>query len=142
LQEMAGLSTAPDAVPLTFAALKEHWNEGKGVDLHIVTSNLSHARPYVLPDDLGNFVFQLAEWQHFFPAPILSHLVKHGSPTRQVTRVGSTEPITITLPDGYFFFPEQKNPELLPEIPVLVAVRLSISFPLLMSAVPLYTIDQ
>lgn len=118
--DMAGL---PKEKPLTFGDLLAAGQDG--IDLRMVTSNLSHARPYVLPDDLRNFIWKEADLNQFFCAEVITHMKEHASVLPGVT-----------LPAGYFFFPD---PGLLP---VVVAVRLSISFPLLISAIPLYTVSN
>ena len=114
--QIAGL---PPDEPLTFRHLEQ---TGKGVELCIVTSNLSHGRPYILPKDFGEFVWNEKDFQLLFPPQIIKHLKENEDKRPKVT-----------LPEHYFFFPKRED------IPVLVAVRLSVSFPLLVSAVPLYT---
>ncbi len=118
--EMAGL---PEKQPLTFGDL-----HSQGIELRMVTSNLSHGRPYVMPEGLENFIWKEKDFQRFFPPEIIEHLKTHEDALPDVILPQEEE-------NACHFFPKAEN------LPVLVAVRLSISFPLLLSAVPLYTIS-
>jgi len=118
LNDLAG--RPPDGAPLTFAALAT-----RGIALRMVASNLSHGRPYDLPLRQNTFLFNADEWRRFFPEAIVGHLVRHAYQSRRVSLAD--------LP-GYHFLPAGDL------LPVVVATRLSLSFPLLLSALPLYTI--
>jgi predicted acylesterase/phospholipase RssA len=118
LNDLAGLP--PDGAPLTFADLAT-----RGIALRMVASNLSHGRPYDLPLRQNTFLFNADEWRRFFPEAVVAHLVRHAYQSRRVSLAG--------LP-GYHFLPAGDL------LPVVVATRLSLSFPLLLSALPLYTI--
>ena len=120
--EMSGLS---EDKPLTFGDLH---SQGMGIELRMVTSNLSHGRPYVMPNGLENFIWKEKDFQCFFPPEIIEHLKSYEDALPGVILPQDAE-------NTYHFFPKAEN------LPVLVAVRLSISFPLLLSAVPLYTIS-
>ncbi len=50
--------------PLTFGQLLKH---DKPINLKMVTTNLSHIQPYILPEGLYNFIFNEKEMQDFFP---------------------------------------------------------------------------
>jgi hypothetical protein len=76
------------------------------------------------PDHL--FIFNQAEFSALFPSNVVKHLIETGTQERAQFR----------LPDPYYFLP---NPD---DLPVIVATRMSLSFPLLISAIPLYTIRQ
>jgi len=118
LNDLAGLP--PDGPPLTFADLAT-----RGIALRMVASNLSHGRPYDLPLRQNTFLFNADEWRRFFPEAVVAHLVRHAYRSGRVSLRG--------LP-GYHFLPAGDL------LPVVVATRLSLSFPLLLSALPLYTI--
>ncbi len=110
---------------LTFTDLKE-----KEINLKMVASNLSHNQPYSLPfsnDSL--FVFKEDHFKKLFPDNIVKYLTK---PETQA----ACQNESYKLPDGYYFLPKGDA------LPVVVAMRISLSFPLLLSAVPLYTISQ
>jgi predicted acylesterase/phospholipase RssA len=112
--------------PLTFSELREKTlPDGRDVsiELRMVTSNLSFREPYVLPfDDRYTFLFCEQEMRRFFPARVVEYLKREALPTE------------LPLPEGYHFFPRRDK------LPVVVATRMSLSFPILLSAVPLYTI--
>jgi len=118
LNDLAGLP--PDGAPLTFADLAT-----RGIALRMVASNLSHGRPYDLPLRQNTFLFNADEWRHFFPEAVVAHLVRHAYRSARVSLAD--------LP-RYHFLPAGDL------LPVVVATRLSLSFPLLLSALPLYTI--
>jgi len=113
----------PTGDPLTFADLeKKVGADGAPLDikLRVVTSNLSHGQPYVFPEPRKIFLFREDEMSLFFPPRVVSYL----------KRAGGNE----GLPDGFFHLPEGDK------LPVVFATRLSLSFPILLSAVRLYTI--
>lgn len=129
---LAGLGLADP--PISFGAL---WgpddDKPRQIDLQVITTALSLQRPYRLPGDPGVnplqvFFYDPAEWRAFFPAPVLQWLVKkqlsHGG--LPVTNAAGTLLLALPAPRDW---------------PVLLAVRMSLSFPLLLSAVPMYTLD-
>ena len=120
IDTIAGLPTM--RVPLTFGALQQ-----KEINLQMVTSNLNHSQPYILPDDLSNFIFKESDMQRLFPAYVVEQLKT--SPAHPLF------PVQL-LPEGYHFLPDAAD------LPVVFGVRLSLSFPLLLSAVPLYTLSS
>src|SRR5439155_18415880 len=105
--------------------------------LNMVTTNLSHGQPYTLPTDLEGFLFSEDEMRQFFPASVVDHMIKHAIQEISI-RLTKNNVTIITqkhLPAKFYFLPEPKN------LPVILATRLSLSFPGLLSAVPLYTIS-
>ncbi len=106
--------------PLTVGKLKQ-----KRINLKLVTSNLSHTKPYILPFDNHAFIFNQEEFSQLFPPNVVEHM------TRCAYRSKSVE-----FPEGFHFLPEGDN------LPVAVAMRMSLSFPILLGAVPLYTISR
>lgn len=130
------------AAPLTFADLESKRSKPAAagvatppdlaISLRMVTSDLSLGRPLVFPrvgDFAGNdLLFREEEMRQLFPARIVKHLVcatYHSKNPDHPDRL---------LPDGFHFLPPGN------ELPVVVAARLSLSFPLLLAAVPLYSI--
>ena len=107
--------------PLTFGKLKQ---KQKRIDLKLVTSNLSHNQPYILPFKNHAFIFNKEEFFKLFPSNVVEYM------TRCAYRSKS-----VKLPEGFHFLPEADN------LPVVVAMRMSLSFPILIGAVPLYTIN-
>ena len=132
LNQLAGLDATR---PLTFRDL---WHAGGGADgragnederainLEVVTSALSQHASYGIPfrPGSGAFYFDPEEWGRLFPASVIDWLTSqptagHGAP-----------------PDsGLIRLPVNGD------LPVIVAVRMSLSFPLLLSSVPLYAHD-
>ena len=108
--------------PLTFGHLQK--NQPKPIFLKMMTTNLSEEMPYVLPFENYRFLFEEAKMRDYFPRYIVDHLVK------QRHKPGSD----VVLPSGFFFLPDAD------EMPIVVAMRMSLSFPLLLSAVPLWTL--
>jgi hypothetical protein len=125
INELAGLPK--DGRPLTFRELwgKPAADEGRRIDLRMMTSNLSQNQPYLLPFEKSTFIFKREEMARLFPPAVVEHLVEKARSCQGVI-----------LPDGYFFLPGAR------ELPVAFAARLSLSFPVLVSMVPLYTISQ
>ena len=124
INELAG--KAKDGDPLTFGELwaQTDSKSARKIDLRMMTSNLSQNRPYILPfDDV--YLFKRDELVRLFPDQVVNHMVKH---QRVIPNFNP--------PAGYFLFPEAKD------LPVVVATRMSLSFPVLISMVPLYTIGH
>ncbi len=129
LQRCAGRSVTEP--PLTFGEL---WHgpadmapgteAQPAIDLRMVTSCLSLGQPFVLPFAREVFAFRIADFEQFFPPGIVA-VLRARAPA---VRAG------IELPPGYCFLPEGGD------LPVLVAIRMSLSFPLLFSAIPLYSV--
>lgn len=99
------------------------------IDLQIITSAVSLARPVRLPGDgkpgmdpLHEFFYDPEEWRALFPDDIMQHLKDHARPATLIHDSGRV----------LFALPEPKH------WPVLMAARFSLSFPLLLSAVPMY----
>jgi len=110
--------------PLTFGDLRRH-----GIDLQVMTTCLSMARPFRLPfrDDEqvrenNQFHFRQEEFARLFPQRVVAWMGAHQRPGDD-------------RGDGYLRLP------LPDDLPVIVAVRMSLSFPLLLSAVPLHAVD-
>lgn len=131
LNDLAGL---PPARPLTFGDLwgSDAAEDGDGaedaersINLQVVTSAISQRTPYALPFRAGVHRWYLdpLEWEKLFPGEVLDYL--HAA-APGLTRVGDRA--FLPLPRGA-------------ALPVVVAVRMSMSFPLLLSAVPLYAFD-
>ncbi len=137
LNELAGLDAE---TPLTFGHL---WKapvpeRGKGllragersIDLRMITTCLSHGRPYQLPHRGKTLYFDPREFQRLFPPVVVAWMVAHAAQTQPgaLETRGKEGNLLLPLP----------QPE---DLPVVVAVRMSLSFPLLIAAVPLWAID-
>jgi predicted acylesterase/phospholipase RssA len=112
------------ASPLTFGDL---WGvEGKGKDggekinLQMMTTNLTQGRPYQLPFEEKDLYWDPEEFRDLFPERVINWMKAHSDPYADGKRYG--------LPPGE-------------DMPVIVAVRMSLSFPVLISAVPIWSAD-
>jgi predicted acylesterase/phospholipase RssA len=130
----AGRDPAVDP-PLTFGDL---WGgsapeaDEHGVNLQMMTTNLTQGRPMRVPFEdpgrkgIGQYFFDPDEFRRLFPARLVDHMIAHaparGDYTRQV--YGRLVPLPLAR-----------------DLPVAVGVRLSLSYPVLLAAIPLYTID-
>jgi hypothetical protein len=112
IQQAAGL---PNDEPLTFRMLADG-----GLGLEMLTTDLSYARPVRVPFDEQSYLFAPADLAPLFPEAVCEQVfASAGVPAgeRASTR-------TWYLPGL--------------DLPVIVGVRLSLSFPLLLSALRLY----
>lgn len=112
----------------------------RAVDLRMVSTCLSQGRPYEMPWESRAFFYDPDEWRALFPAEVMDAL--DAAPV--------AGPPEGDNPDDWAWQEEcaASNPgrplRRLPaaeHLPVVVSVRMSLSFPLLISAVPLWTID-
>ncbi len=100
-----------------------------GIELASITTDLSTQRPYQLPFSVANHLFSKSEFSHIFPAEIVNYLVDaapsgpHGIPNEY----GLTDLYELPVSSAF---------------PVLLVARMSLSFPGLISAVPLYRLDK
>jgi hypothetical protein len=123
LQRLAGKSL--DA-PLTFADLCQaprYDGEPRTPDaivLRMITTSVSHREPRTLPFRDVRFWFLREEFDRLFPAVVVDWMVANGG--------------TPVVVGDKTYFPLPADDEL----PVIVATRMSLSFPLLVSAVPLH----
>jgi len=122
---------AADYRPLTIGDLRDAESSDRRITVASVTTDLSSGRPYQLPLGTHVFSFRKAEFERLFPPRILAYLVKAGG--RLLDRDG--EPFRDAQGDDYYALPAGDD------FPVLLVARLSLSFPGLISAVPLYRFD-
>jgi hypothetical protein len=119
LDDLAG---KPQDEPLTFGDLS-----GKGIHLRMISTCVTHGRPYGLPIASKQFYFKESEIGEYFPASVIEWMKKHPGPEPQGKEKVDTS--------GYFRLPHPTD------LPVVVAARMSLSFPFLFRAVPLYAVD-
>lgn len=106
--------------PLTFGDLRGDGSKPR-IDLAMVTTNLSMRRPHTLPDLKLVAGFDPAAWSRLFPRAIMAHL-------EAKSRAWHARPGLRRFPSG-------------DDLPVVVAARMSLSFPLLFTTVPLIVRD-
>lgn len=132
LDELSGQADTKDIPknkPLTFGDL-----DNMNIDLQMMTTCISQGRPYRLPlrDEVNTrennqFYYKEQDFRELFPGYVVDWMVDHQRPARNKdsNKAG----------DGFCRLPAPKD------LPVVVAARMSLSFPILLSAVPLYSKD-
>ena len=115
--------------PLTFGDLRAH-----GIELAMVTTNLTQRRAHRLPWGERVFFFDPVEWRGLFPEHVVSWMEEHPPPGAPGDSEDSTRIREAMLPR--LPFPAEDD------VPVVVAARMSLSFPVLISAVPLWAFDR
>lgn len=124
------LSGQPQDDPLRFEHLwkaqryPEEPETRETLTLRVITTSVSHHEPRSLPLEKGGgqFWFRREEFDRLFPESVVDWMVAQGTPR---------------LVSGKTYHPLPGEGTL----PVIVAARMSLSFPLLISAVPLYEPD-
>ena len=112
----------PDARPLTFGDLHGPDETEPQIVLQVMTTCLAEARPYRLPFEDNRFMWREEDFRRLFPARVIEHMKKTSN--------------EVDGAPGYRWLPFPRD------FPVVVAVRMSLSFPILLSAVPLYLRDR
>ena len=107
--------------PLTFGELRR-----AGVRLEMMTTNVTNRTARRLPWDERTFWFDPDEFRALFPERVVAHMEDHPPPP------GDSDPAAM--------LPLRPLPAA-DDLPVVVATRMSLSFPVLLSAVPLHRID-
>jgi hypothetical protein len=146
IQRSAGRE--PDDPPLTFVDLWRAPRFGQpmgpavegyaappldpSIGLHMFSTNLSHGRPvrWPLNDPNTRLYFKPQEWQAIFPAAVLGPLLKASRPYAPASKSDPEDDGgagLYELPCG--------------DLPIVVAARLSLSFPVLFSCVPVWAVD-
>lgn len=137
-----------EGAPLTFGMLwhpqdpraappawlpKDGMRPWRYIDLQMISTNVTHGRPYRFPveDEDQALFFDPIELRRWFPENVVKHLVDYAEPYSANSAQG--KPV---LPSGLLKLPKAKD------LPVVFAARLSLSFPILLSAVPLYAIED
>jgi hypothetical protein len=150
IQKTAGRS-ATDA-PLTFGDLwaapgfPPSWIKlsdperaaARSINLEMFTTNLSHGRPYLFPhlEPTARLFFNPLELRAYLPETVLSWLVSHARPYTEERRSNNSDPPVKDAVDlGLLEIPEARD------FPIVLAARMSLSFPILFSAVPFWAID-
>ena len=103
------------------------------IDLQVMTTAVSQQLCYALPlrERTGGFYYQREEWAALFPSRVMSWLDKVSAVLDDPAR-----PVLNNKDRALRHLPRNQD------LPVVVAVRMSLSFPVLLSAVPLYAIDR
>ena len=97
-----------------------------GIELTTITTDLTHGTSERFPLTTGGWAFHPDEMSVLFPADVVRHLVAHSPTPADADRAAALQAAGLhALPD-----PDQ--------LPILIGARISLSFPLLLSAVPLH----
>jgi predicted acylesterase/phospholipase RssA len=119
--------------PVTFGEL---WDNGgnpnapRDIELVLMTTNITRGISQRLPfleGSWGQLFFKREEFEKLFPASVVESIREHPAEIRQKD--------AIEVPEGYHPLPAPKD------LPILLGARMSLSFPFLLSAVPLYAAD-
>jgi predicted acylesterase/phospholipase RssA len=104
----------------------------KSVNLQVMTTNLTQGRPMCFPFTEDRFLFDPVELGTYFPPKIIEALIDSQlpAPARDGVEMVSVEGKPL------YWLPASER------LPVVLAARISLSFPGLISAVPLYVIDN
>lgn len=126
IDEIAGRS---DEKPLTFGDLQE-----RGIELAMMTTNLTQRQSHRLPFAERVFFFDPEEWRRLFPERIVKWMIDHPAAlppagAEDTARIRQVMLPRRPLPSGA-------------DLPVVVAARMSLSFPILVSAIPLWAFDR
>lgn len=131
VQNIAGL---PLDTPLTFGLLN---TSEPPIELALMTTGLSELRAHRLPHASRDLVFRASEFRQLFPAEVVEWMIRCSDALPCSERTSNL----IKAADAG----RERDHYLLPlaqDLPVLVAARMSLSFPVLLQAVPLLRIRE
>lgn len=107
------------------------------INLQMVTTNITHSRPYCFPlkNDVDDekLYFSEKDLRELFPSNVVKHMIEK-SPHSQKRLIEKFPGYQIE--EVYYKLPPSGK------LPVVFATRLSLSFPFLLSAIPLYAWDH
>jgi hypothetical protein len=132
----------PADTPLTFGML---WQPDRGleepgltkrpdepaINLEVIATNVTWGRPYSFPFEMTQFLFDPIEFEKFLPKYVIRWMTGHPR---------EAQPREQAHLDHYQSLGLHRLP-CIGDLPVIFATRLSLSFPVLLSAVPLYSVD-
>jgi predicted acylesterase/phospholipase RssA len=141
IQEAAG--RAANDAPLTFGDL---WRAPGGpagdnvrsIDLEMFTTNLAHGRPYIFPhlEPTARLFYRSNELRSYLPANVIDWFDAHAMRYEPSAHSPDSDPPAKLAEIMHLReVPRAEN------FPILLAARMSLSFPLLFAAVPLWAID-
>jgi predicted acylesterase/phospholipase RssA len=136
---------APGFPPAWLELSKDERASVRSIDLQMFTTNLTHGRPYILPpvETTARLFFKPEELREYLPEEVADWFVKHAREYTDERRSPGSDPPTSAAVYKDKLGNEKKLLEI-PEakyFPVLLAARMSLSFPFLFAAVPLWAID-
>jgi hypothetical protein len=115
---------------------RREMRDARQVDCLVITTDLSHQRPYQFPFDTAEFFCCAKCLDKYFPDSVVGHMMKKSRlvPDSEVP-CGKPE-CSIHSGEPLHYMP------LAPDVPLVMAARLSLSFPGLISAVPFQAVDR
>lgn len=139
IDDLAGRPTA--GPPLTFGDL---WRgpDGDGsaedprVGLQVMTTAVTLGRAWAMPWSRRDFFFDPEEFRALFPERVVAHMEAHPPPAP----ADPAERLEWQI-RCHHMAPRRPLPDAA-DLPVVVAARMSLSFPVLLSAVPLWAVDM
>jgi len=123
IDRVAGRSTSGE--PLTIYDLE---TAEPAINVKTVTTDLTTRRPYSLPIGPNTYYFSKSEFQKLFPERVVKHMTRNQE-SRVMDKATGEQ-----IGDLWYFRDDQ--------MPLVVLARMSLSFPFLFSAVPLYKHDH
>jgi predicted acylesterase/phospholipase RssA len=144
IETCAGDRDRPASRPLTFGDL---WaapgqtladlktEDDHHINLAMMTTNLVNRRAHQMPWDDRDWFFCPAELSKLFPADVVRHMVENPREPNASELTRSLVGRGLAWRQGLRPLPEAKD------MPVLVATRMSLSFPVLLTGVPLWRFD-
>ena len=126
LQALAG--RGDDDVPVGLRDVPVTYGELAAAEVRLVTitTDISHGSTERFPLRTRGWAFNPAEMRKLFPAAVVEHLAAHAEiPEREAQRAALDRDGLMLLPDSG-------------DLPIIMGARISLSFPILLSAVPLY----
>ena len=126
VQEISGL---PEDTPLTFGQLR---TSEPPIELALMTTGLSELRAHRLPHSSADLVFRASELAALFPPAIVDWMKARSRHSRHGARTVALLARMNASDEDYYFMPDPDD------LPLVVAARMSLSFPVLLQAVPLY----
>lgn len=124
--------------------LPRQWREAaalRDIDLQVMTTNVTLGRPYLFPFNDRIFFFCEQRMRDYFPKVVVDHMVATSAEATDETRSDEDgQPVVIRMKCPCHDQQVRYLPES-PDLPLLLAARISLSFPVLLSALPLFCVD-
>ena len=108
----------------------------RSIDLRMFTTNLSTGRPFILPltDETCRLFYEHDELKAFLPEKVMAHIEAHSVAYQPNS---PSDPAIDEMKRRHLRLRELPAAK----FPVVLAARMSLSFPILFSAIPLWAID-
>ncbi len=111
------------------------------IDLQVMGTNLSLRRPYRFPLQTREYFWCATCWEKYFPTEVIAALKQQtvlvDDALTTVERTPNNDHVCPFHPDQKLYHVPDE-----PDLPVIVAVRVSLSYPVLFCPVPFYAVDR